>query len=407
MSRAWLGGGLAAAVAIATTGIAACDGSDDATSPGTADDAGAETDAPGLDADAPDDDAGGDANDADADASERCSADGFCHTVLPPNQTLRGAWGDDQGTLWAVSEQGDILRWDGERWQIRHSNAGALFAIWGSGPTDIWVGGDRGLLHGQGPSSDALVWTPAPIPALDGVPVRSIAGRSSDDVWAVAGLVDPMFFPPVVEGRVLHFSGASSDPDGGWAIAVDPPERTALSSVWTSTRGDVWLGGASVDAVQQGRGVLLHRGAGGTSFADVPLPKIPRLGQMEDVEGITGGATLDGDLIVLAVSVYWGSYLRGSHDPDGGDGLAWEERTFDVHPSHLHRAAWGPSSADLWLVGDYGRLRHWDGTAWSLPRIAVGKAPVTSTFYAMWARAADDLWFVGDRIALHKRPLQK
>ena len=30
-----------------------------------------------------------------------CSAGGFCHTVLPPGQNLRGVWGDGQGIVWS------------------------------------------------------------------------------------------------------------------------------------------------------------------------------------------------------------------------------------------------------------------------------------------------------------------
>ena len=394
----------AALAALLLASAVACDSSD-ATSPMPGDDGGSEAAPPLEDADVPDEDAG-----PDADASEpmRCSADGFCHTVVPTGQTLRGVWGDDQGVVWAVSEQGDILCWDGASWEIRHSNAGALRAIWGSSATDIWVGGDRGLLHGTGSSSKDLVWTSVTVAGAEGVPINAIAGRSASDVWAVGGLVDLMVFPPEIQGRILQFAGASSDPGGGWTIAHAAPDFVALDRVWTTDQGDVWVGGANHENApfQESRAVLLHQEAGGETLTDVPLPMVERYGSTAEVTTITGGAAIADELVVLGITVSEGVYLRASDAPDDAS-LVWHDTRFDVSPSHLLHAVWGSSGSDIWLAGDYGRLRHWDGASWSLPRIVVGKAPITNTFHAVWAGADGDLWFVGDRIAIHKRPPQK
>ena len=401
MTRVWLAATFGAVIAFAM-GAAACDSSE-AETPAPDVDGGADADA-SLDANRPNDE-----EDAGPDAGElvRCTADDFCHTVLPDGQVLRGVWGDDQGVVWAVSEQGNILRWDGTTWKIRHSNAGPLFGIWGSSATDIWAVGTIGLLHGQGASSDDLTWTAVPVPGLDGVPLRAIAGRTATDIWAVGGRSNTDVFPPEIEGRVLHFSGPSSDPGGGWT-AETAADMTTLETVWTTAQGDVWIGGTFAENpwVQLYRGVLLHRPPGADTFSEVSLPVLDRGGGPTHVQTMTGGATISGDVIVLGVVDHAGAYLRGNDDPDGGSSLVWEETTFRVQPSYLH-AVWGPSSSDVWLAGDFGRLRHWDGTSWSLPRIVVGKVPVTNAFYAVWARAADDLWFVGDRIALHKRPSTK
>lgn len=86
--------------------------------------------------------------DAWLDAGPRiCSDDGFCHSQVPKGQSLRGVWGDGLGVVWAISNQGDVLRWDGTSWKIHvHlTGQGGLFSIFGTGPTDLWVATDLGL----------------------------------------------------------------------------------------------------------------------------------------------------------------------------------------------------------------------------------------------------------------------
>ena len=63
-----------------------------------------------------------DAARADADASVLCSPDGFCHLPVPVSDSLRAVWGDGAGTVWAVSDKGDVLRWDGTAFLV-HATA--------------------------------------------------------------------------------------------------------------------------------------------------------------------------------------------------------------------------------------------------------------------------------------------
>ena len=387
---------LAAAVPLSTV---ACDGSDE-TVRGHDDDAGSDAAVP---PDASDDDAA-DA-DADAEAPEPCTEDGFCHTELPGELVLRDVWGDGTGIVWAVSEGGDILRWDGSAWTIQHSEPGELFAIWGGSPTDVWAGGERRLFHGEGASSNALVWTHVDVPGLDGIPITSIWGSSSSDVWAVAGRSDMMLFPPVVEGRALHFGGKAT----GWTVQPVRTRDASFTKVWGTGPRDVWIGGFDLESfpLRFGDGLVFRLDPdddSGTSFIEVALPELERPGGRRKVERVLGGATIGGDLIVLASSEDAAAYLVGSTEQDGGATLSWRDETFAVHPSHHHHAVWGSASNDLWLAGEYGRLRHWDGATWYLPRISTARIPVTNDIHAIWAQGTNDVWFVGDRIALHKRP---
>ena len=68
----------------------------------------------------------------------------------------------------------------------------------------------------------------------------------------------------------------------------------------------------------------------------------------------------------------------------------------------FNRAVWGKTPNDVYLAGDFGQLRHWNGTDFSLVKTTIDAIPVTAPFYAMWGASSTDLWIVGDEIALHK-----
>lgn len=55
------------------------------------------------------------------------------------------------------------------------------------------------------------------------------------------------------------------------------------------------------------------------------------------------------------------------------------------------RGLWATSANDVWAVGDYGALMHYNGTTWQ----AVD-SPVNDHLYAVWAGSASDIFAVGD-----------
>jgi hypothetical protein len=79
--------------------------------------------------------------------------------------------------------------------------------------------------------------------------------------------------------------------------------------------------------------------------------------------------------------------------------------TFVAHgPSvgPLSNFVWGRSADDAWIGGEYGRLRHWDGTAWTQAKTTITKYPDTTTLNAIWGNASGELWVVGEGIAMHR-----
>ncbi len=401
-------------IAAATTAIAivACSDSNDTALPGELPDSGGGTTMPeaGASADAEADpvDAAADAADATkGDAGVReCSDDGFCHTVLPPGETLRGVWGDGQGIVWAVSETGRILRWDGNAWSIHTSTPdNAFYAIWGSGPTDIWVSGATGLMHGTGDSSAAIVFSVVDAPGDSTLTLKSIWGTGPNDVWAVGGdqnLNGPSPWP--ARGRVVHYTGP--DPDGGSGWTLDNEDPVAFRTVWGTPNSGVWMQGAVEASAANGgsiKTIIRRRAPGASGWVEVPMPPgSTNSGGPHPREIFAAAATSDTSMwLVGRTQGFVRAYYHGT-STDNGQTYSWtliERVAWDLEVN----AFWGTANSE-WSVGEHGRIRRWDGAKWQQPAIMVSHVPVTAPFYAAWGTSGDDFWAVGKGIAVHKTP---
>jgi len=336
-----------------------------------------------------------------------CSADGFCHTAVPKGARLIGVWGDGTGVVWALSSEGDVLRWDGSAWNIHQQTGVEGHAIWGSGPTDVWVASGGSLFHGAGPSSASLVFSRVDdLPGDPNVPLTSVWGTGPDDIWAVGTFQDWEQWPPTILGRVLHFGSASAsgDPDagadGGQSWTSDD-ELASLGlgfrAVWGSPSSGVWIDGLGID--EWGTYIRLVRRAKGASEWTV-IDGVDSYGL-----GLHGAAVISDSSVLLSgvTGVPEESYnatWRGSSTDDGAT-FTW---AFAVQPPWIREffAYWGTGANDAWGVGENGLVSHWDGAKWTQAVVRVTDVPVGKAFRAIWGKSNDDLWVVGDEIALHK-----
>jgi hypothetical protein len=337
-----------------------------------------------------------DAADAALDAGPRlCSDDGFCPTIVPygpvPDDPtverarlrLRGVWGDGQGIVWATSREGDILRWDGTAWKIHFHvpefvpDVGILYAIFGTGPTDVWVPTDTGLLHGKGDTSATLVFKRVKLPGDDsGIPVTSVWGTGPKDLWAVGGAFDGT-------GRALHY-------DGKWKVeTVLPAHPISYQAIWGSAGSGPWIYG--IDANQQN--LILRRPAGTSVWKTVAL----------QIDTLCAASLSSDDSVWLgainALSDDGQYYLHGTKAADGDFDFT---RTARFPWERLASAFWGTAPNDAWVVGQYGLVQHWNGTTWQSAAITNTPLPVVKSFYGIWGTSSTDFWIVGDEIALHK-----
>lgn len=181
--------------------------------------------------------------------------------------SLHAVSGTARDDVWAVGES-IVLHWDGKRWSdvlnepnlqeillsvwaagpdsvfmvglttdtnrglLRHGKGtewgwielgrGAMWEVWGSSPTDVWLGGsnDSGLgflARGDGENFEATEYK--------GGSVRGIWGASSDDVWAVP-----------YDDKFQHWNGSS------WS-AFNVPDLHPIIAVAGSGPKDVWAVG--------------------------------------------------------------------------------------------------------------------------------------------------------------------
>ncbi len=359
---------------------------------------------PGVDS-TPDVDASVDAPVDDADAADAaaptCTDENWCHTPIPSTETLRDVWGDGTGVVWTVSTQGNIFHWDpdGGVWEQSYAAGTPLYAVWGSGPNDLWVGGDDGFFHGTGATPATMTWTAV---SAGGAPIRSIWGRSASDIWATGYTGSTSTFT----GYVLHYTGTGADPDSGtgWTPA---PVATAFPARYTKVWGtvghdDVWVGGQTGTS-NDGRVVRgTPDGAGGHVWTLAPPAAVGRY--------FTGAGFLTpNEQIVIGFDPQGTSlagFYTGVRDDDGA--FAWSRFDGFNRGNATLNAVGGTGHDDVWVAGAYGRLRHWDGAAWRVARTALDDVmPVVNTLYAMWVTSKDDVWVVGNGIALHKVPPQK
>jgi hypothetical protein len=344
--------------------------------------------------------------DADAEAAgppRECSDQGFCPTKLPDDeQTLRAVWGDGTGVVWSVSEEGSVLRWDGNAWKVHASGLGPLSVIWGASPTDVWIGGEKGIFHGTGAASASLVFAGDPAPGGAPVKITSIWGASASDVWATA-----VTFDDPAKGRVVHFTGASTDAGPTWALDGVTAQGLKLSKVWGTATSGVWVAGSRpVPGLEFLDEVLVFRKpAGATKFSEVVLPQDPNGEPDAPRLAVLADATASGDSSMWLVGRDRSSFthlLKGT-SANSGQTFTFTLAVADDNKTPLDNALWGVAPNDTWLVGDSGRVRHFDGTTWAPAAITVTKFPVIEPFYAVWSKGSQDLWVVGHGIALHRK----
>ncbi len=379
---------------------------------------------PNDDAAAPDDDAGADAGDA---APRTCSDDLVCHTALPPKSFLRDVWSAGDGVVWAVGRKdalltnanGTIVRWDGAAWTEVFTDPLRFHAIWGSGPTDIWVGGGSGLFHGTGPSASQITWT-----KVRSEPIVSIWGASANDIWAVG-------HSNGFDGKVLHYTGAGAGGADGWEIDPISSRPAMYVKVWGSSSGDVWLGGAEFATCgfsycNGTRAFALHRvpdGDGGVTWSEDGMPDfigiVPGAG-VHAGSTFSGGGSPTGDSVWMmgsrsptkpdqySSSPVYDVVFVGTRKADGS-GYTWSDSTFGTCTGQVfcqgawfNRAVWGKAPNDVYLAGEHGQLRHWNGTSFTHVKTTLQKIPMMKSLYGMWGSSGTDLWIVGDEIALHK-----
>jgi len=92
---------------------------------------------------------------------------------------LGGIWGSGPSDIYAVGDDGAIIRYNGSTWSLMNSNTTRwIFDIWGTSHTNVWAGYEYGVLHYNGKT-----WTT--IPLGGNYSKNGLWGTSHSNVYAV------------------------------------------------------------------------------------------------------------------------------------------------------------------------------------------------------------------------------
>jgi hypothetical protein len=102
-----------------------------------------------------------------------------------PGETLWAVWGLDARHVWAVGD-GRILHWDGQSWTGTDSPSGCGdgMNVWGPSASDLWVVG-YGIARWDG-----AAWRCTTAPKEAHGALRAVFGRGPDDVWIASDGAD-------------------------------------------------------------------------------------------------------------------------------------------------------------------------------------------------------------------------
>lgn len=206
------------------------------------------------------------------------------------------------------------------------SSAGALSAVWGAAPDNVFVvGGTPGqgeIYHYDGSAWNAMKVPPVPL-------LVWVFGFAPNDIFAVG-----------VGGGIVHFSGTD------WTT-IDSPTTEDLWGVWGHASNDLWIVGGNVG---KGDPVILHYD--GSVITTVPVPQ--------------------NDRAATSLFKVWGIGTKTFAVGQRGLILQYENNEwFQVPAGPIANedfvALWGTSEDHIVAVGGRAsaRIAYYDGTSWT------------------------------------------
>jgi photosystem II stability/assembly factor-like uncharacterized protein len=260
-------------------------------------------------------------------------------------------------------------------------------AIWGSGPSDVYLVGQDGLVIHY----DGQKWARIGVDVLKNGTVYDVTGTSSKDVWFATSGVGAVHFDGAhwvpMKGGTSCCGLHAISPSNVWgasAASVDHYDgKTWSITGGTATKGvgDVWASSATDVYVSDDNATLHHYD--GKVWSKVQWSLKPR---------VENGKPL--------MHTVWGT---GPNDVfvGGGesivmhfDGKGWTQHDVGSDTRDSVMSLMGSASDDVYAISMFRRVYRYDGTAWSwLSELASHK----HRGQAMWLSGPEDLWFGLDR----------
>ena len=323
-----------------------------------------------------------------------CSDGNFCHLPVPAGSTLNTVWGDAAGTVWTASTEGKILEYQPTTgWQVHQSDVGEILALWGSGPNDVWAGGDKGVYRFTG-----TTFAESTLPGANPTHVTSLWGTAANDLYATGYTENDKAEQNYV---LLHWNGTA------WSLEKIPA-GIAFNRVWGHSGAGVWLAGTRPMPPPDDNMtelVVTRRLANETDFSEVTLPKdVDYDGDFFSTLAEVRGASAPSSSLmwIFSRSLSTSPNVMKGTSTDNGATFTWTSYREERLAARPANAVYAVSANDAWAVGEYGLVQRWDGTEWKSQQITLTKLPVTKPFRGVWA-TADRAYLVGVDIALEWR----
>lgn len=258
---------------------------------------------------------------------------------------------------------------DGFCWQNPIPQGSNLWAVWGSGATDVWAVGDGGTILRSDGSEGNLTILPSPTTFR----LSQIAGTGKDDVWIVGD-----------GGTVLRYDGTSLK-------RITTGSSAAFSLIWlTGKPGELWTAGGNSLARCTPDGCSVQRVAAASSFTS--LTGSATTGEVFAVDsssrivscGSARTCGVEATVPVVTLNSVWiaqsgEAWAGGSYNTSGApvvmrrNGIAWavdlDFVSMGLSAGQVHTVT-GSSGSDVWAAGYDSNLgaalvAHWDGATWA------------------------------------------
>lgn len=287
------------------------------------------------------------------------------------------------GDGWAVGHKlsgatmvGQVLHWDGARWNTFSNPADELYGVHLLSAADGWSVGEAGAAYRW----NGAAWSKVATPRTD--LLRDVHLLTASDGWAVGAA-----------GAILRWNGSTWTDYTAAAISQELRSVAMASAVdgWAVGDGGVilrWNGSAWQKVVGPAtsklESVALTPGSGGLDGWAVGESRDLLHWDGSDWRAIRGPTTF-----YYAVSMV--NNLDGWVAGPGGRMYRWNGAAWVETPRVESARALGMiAGSDGWAVG-WGKIQHWDGTAWT--QVA---SPTTRTLYGIDVLATNDIWAAGD-----------
>ncbi len=134
--------------------------------------------------------------------------------TTPTTSDLRGVWGLSATDIWAAGNAGALLHYDGTSWAAQGSFTTDFGGVWASGTDDVWITHAGGVTHWNGQQFDTT--------SLPGE-LFAISGSGPTDVWVTGETANVHHYP------------------GTWTTNIDPGAGATYFAILALTPSDVWV----------------------------------------------------------------------------------------------------------------------------------------------------------------------